>query len=98
MIGAGSVLGSFLISLGAFWHMMNVPDPARDLPIITNYFTWIQAGTFQANAGFMLDHLSGLMILIVAAVAAMVLAHRRRGAVSGPTTADPARSEPEVVG
>ena len=72
MIGSGSVLGAFLISLGAFWHMLNVPDPAKDLPIITNYFTWIQAGTFHANAGFMLDHLSGLMILVVTGVGFLI--------------------------
>src|SRR4051812_27971850 len=71
-IGAGSVLAAFLISLGAFWQMIHVADPARDLPIIRNYFTWIRAGSFQANAGFMLDHLSGLMILVVTGVGFLI--------------------------
>ncbi len=35
------------------------------------------------------------ILLIVAAVAAMVLAHRRRGAVSGPPPAGPARPQPD---
>src|SRR4029079_18226578 len=72
MVGAGTVLGAFIISLGAFWQMMHVPDPERDLPIITNYFTWIKAGIFQANFRLMLDHLSGLMILIVTGVGFLI--------------------------
>jgi len=71
-IGAGTALGSFLISLGAFLQMLRVPDPQRDLPVITNYFTWIQSGSFQANVGFMLDHLSGLMILVVSGVGFLI--------------------------
>src|SRR5262249_43347812 len=41
-------------------------------PIIRDYFTWIQAGRFQSTAGFMLDHLSGLMILIVTGVGFLI--------------------------
>src|SRR5437667_5917851 len=65
LIGAGAVLASFLIAAGTFWQMLHVQDPARDLPIIRNYFTWIRAGAFEANFGLTLDHLSGLMILVV---------------------------------
>jgi NADH-quinone oxidoreductase subunit L len=70
-VGAGTVLFSFAISVGAFWQMMQISDP-HGLPVITNYFTWIQAGSFQANFGFMLDHLSGLMILVVAGVGFLI--------------------------
>src|SRR6185295_9485980 len=42
------------------------------LPILRDYFTWIQAGTFNAQFGFMLDHLSGLMILIVTGVGFLI--------------------------
>ena len=42
------------------------------LPIVRDYFTWIQAGRFQAQFGFMLDHLSGLMILIVTGVGFLI--------------------------
>src|SRR5262245_46369512 len=61
---------SFLISLRAFIAMLNIPD--GELPIITDYFTWIQAGQFQAQFGLMLDHLSGLMILIVTGVSFLI--------------------------
>jgi NADH-quinone oxidoreductase subunit L len=69
-IAAGTVGVSFLISLRAFAAMLNTPD--QQLPILRDYFTWIQAGRFQAQFGFMLDHLSGLMILIVTGVGFLI--------------------------
>ena len=71
IIGAGTVLVSFLISVGAFWQMVQISDP-HALPIIRNYFSWIQAGSFQANFGLLLDHLSGLMILVVTGVGFLI--------------------------
>src|SRR5689334_20955343 len=70
LIAAGSVALSFVISLGAFLQMRNLPE--ESLPVITNYFTWIQAGSFQANFGYLLDHLSGLMILVVTGVGFLI--------------------------
>src|SRR6185436_20356820 len=67
-IGAGTVGVSFLIAVREFVAMLSAPD----LPIIRDYFTWIQAGRFQAQFGFMLDHLSGLMILIVTGVGFLI--------------------------
>ncbi|HET9943390.1 MAG TPA: NADH-quinone oxidoreductase subunit L, partial [Terriglobia bacterium] len=69
-IGAGSVGLSFVISLTAFLQMLRLPE--ESLPIVQNYFTWIQAGSFLASFGFMLDHLSGLMILIVTGVGFLI--------------------------
>src|SRR5688572_18443554 len=69
-IASGSVAISFAISLGAFLQMLGLPE--EELPIVRNYFTWIQAGSFEANFGFMLDHLSGLMILIVTGVGFLI--------------------------
>src|SRR6187399_2757073 len=70
IIGAGSVALSFAISLGAFLQMLRMAE--ESLPIVHNYFVWIQAGAFQANFGFLLDHLSGLMILIVTGVGFLI--------------------------
>jgi NADH-quinone oxidoreductase subunit L len=70
LLACGTVAASFAISLNAFLQMLNMPD--ESLPIIRNYFTWIQAGSFHATAGFMLDHLSGLMILIVTGVGFLI--------------------------
>ncbi len=66
-IGAGTVGMSFLISLQQFFAMMQ-----SNTPILHDYFTWIQAGRFQAQFGLMLDHLSGLMILIVTGVGFLI--------------------------
>jgi NADH-quinone oxidoreductase subunit L len=70
IIGSGTVAISFLISLRAFMAMLNTPE--QQLPILRDYFTWIQAGRFHAEFGFMLDHLSGLMILIVTGVGFLI--------------------------
>jgi NADH-quinone oxidoreductase subunit L len=67
-IGAGTVAISFLIAVWEFVAMLGVTE----LPIVHNYFTWIQAGRFQAQFGLMLDHLSGLMILIVTGVGFLI--------------------------
>ena len=69
-IACGSVGLSFAISLTSFLQMVRMPE--ESLPVVQNYFTWIQAGSFQATAGFMLDHLSGLMILIVTGVGFLI--------------------------
>ena len=69
-IASGSVALSFVISSGAFLQMLRMPD--ESLPIVQNYFTWIEAGSFHASYGFMLDHLSGLMILIVTGVGFLI--------------------------
>ncbi len=70
VLGSGTVAVSFLIALRAFVAMLNTPE--TQLPILRDYFTWIQAGRFQAQFGFMLDHLSGLMILIVTGVGFLI--------------------------
>jgi NADH-quinone oxidoreductase subunit L len=70
VIAAGTVAMAFAISLSAFIQMLGIPE--GELPIVRNYFTWIQAGSFEANFGFMLDHLSGLMILIVTGVGFLI--------------------------
>ena len=70
VIASGSVGLAFVISLTAFLQMLRLPE--ESLPIVQNYFTWIQAGSFHATCGFMLDHLSGLMILIVTGVGFLI--------------------------
>jgi NADH-quinone oxidoreductase subunit L len=69
-IASGTVGLSFVISLGAGLQMLRMPE--ESLPIVQNYFTWIQSGSFQATCGFMLDHLSALMILIVTGVGFLI--------------------------
>jgi NADH-quinone oxidoreductase subunit L len=68
VIGSGAVAISFAISVWEFVAMLGTTQ----LPIVRDYFMWIQAGRFQAQFGFMLDHLSGLMILIVTGVGFLI--------------------------
>jgi NADH-quinone oxidoreductase subunit L len=68
LIGAGTVGVSFLIAVRVFIAMLSAPE----LPILRDYFTWIKAGRFDAQFGFMLDHLSGVMILIVTGVGFLI--------------------------
>jgi NADH-quinone oxidoreductase subunit L len=70
IVGTGAVAVSFLFSLGAFLQMLRMPEGA--LPVVRNYFVWIQAGTFHANFGYQLDHLSGLMIMVVTGVGFLI--------------------------
>src|SRR6478672_8325186 len=69
-IAAGTVGISFVLSLREFIAMLRIPTD--QLPILHDYYTWIQAGRFQAQFGFMLDHLSGVMILIVTGVGFLI--------------------------
>src|SRR6059036_1708260 len=69
-IAVGTVGLSFLLALREFVAMLRLPE--NQLPILRDYFTWIQAGRFQAQFAFMLDHLSGLMILIVTGVGFLI--------------------------
>src|SRR5262245_54277891 len=67
-IGSGTVGISFVIALREFVAMLNTAD----LPIVRDYFIWIQAFAFQAKFGLMFDHLSGVMILIVTGVGFLI--------------------------
>src|SRR5262245_10073550 len=67
-VAAGAVGLSFVIAVREFIAMLGTPE----LPVIRNYFTWIQSGRFEAQFGLMLDHLSGLMILIVTFVGFLI--------------------------
>jgi NADH-quinone oxidoreductase subunit L len=66
IIAAGAIGLSFLISIRAFLAVADGPA------IVVDYFTWIRAGQFEARVGFLVDHLSGLMILIVTGVGFLI--------------------------
>ena len=70
VLGSGTVGASFLLSLGAFGQMTSRGEGAG--PVVADYFTWIAAGGLEARAGFRLDELSGLMILIVTGVGFLI--------------------------
>lgn len=70
VVACGSVLASFVISVIAFLSLKDLPASARIIE--QTLFTWIPAGSFQANIAFLLDPLSAIMILIVTGVGFLI--------------------------
>ncbi|HUK91457.1 MAG TPA: NADH-quinone oxidoreductase subunit L, partial [Blastocatellia bacterium] len=80
VIGCGTVLGSLLITLGAFYQYASGYAPAHgNAPFITSYFTWLPGGaahntlgahiggltSFNIDWGYQIDQLSLLMMFVV---------------------------------
>ena len=70
VVACGSVLASFVMSVSAFLALKDLPVSARIIE--QTLFTWIPAGSFQANIAFLLDPLSAIMILIVTGVGFLI--------------------------
>jgi len=80
LIACAAVAGSFVLSLLAFWAV-NDPrtallssfsqDPVR-YAVAHDFGTWFAAGTFRVHFGLMVDHLSGVMILVVTGVGFLI--------------------------
>ncbi|UCF38269.1 MAG: NADH-quinone oxidoreductase subunit L [Acidobacteriota bacterium] len=69
-IGCGSVFISFAIALLTFFELLGLAPADR---AVTNHlFTWIESGNFVANASFLFDPLSGVMILVVTGVGFLI--------------------------
>jgi len=66
LIACGASGLSFLLAAGAFVELLSLPPAARH--ILHSYFTWIASGAFVAAAEFLLDPLSGIMLLVVTGV------------------------------
>jgi NADH-quinone oxidoreductase subunit L len=70
MIACGSVAVSFLLSLNAFFGLLRLTPDSRSFEYIL--FSWIPAGSFSADIGFLLDPLSAVMILVVTGVGFLI--------------------------
>jgi NADH-quinone oxidoreductase subunit L len=78
LICPGTILLSFLLSVGAVWQLSSLPHKVHQVI----QFSWIaglpfhlangQMGTFQADWGFLLDQLSAVMILVVTGVGFLI--------------------------
>ena len=79
-IASAMMLAALGVSLVAFWQLLALPPDARAYDV--NVAQWFSAiplqlrsgaiGTFQAPWGFRLDPLSGMMILIVTGIGALI--------------------------
>ena len=63
-IGCGTPLLSFGIALNQVFRLaVELPEGKRFFT--DNLYTWISAGSFHAEMGFLLDPLSAVMVLVV---------------------------------
>ena len=62
---------SFLLALVVFSKLLRTP--LEEIPNLSfNYFRWIQVDNFVASFGFMLDQLTGVMLLVVSGVGFLI--------------------------
>ncbi len=67
-IAIGTTGISFLLVVITFFKFLSLHTES----IVINYFTWIKAGDFVANFGFLLDPLSMVMLLVVSGVGFLI--------------------------
>jgi NADH-quinone oxidoreductase subunit L len=67
-LGTAMVGLSFVVALVVFAGLWNQPEHTYELTL----FTWIPAGSFQVDIGFLLDPLSMAMVLFVTGIAALI--------------------------
>jgi NADH-quinone oxidoreductase subunit L len=74
LVATGSVLGAFLLSVGAVSELMDLRARSGDggAMLITNLWSWIESGPLTVAAAFMLDPLSAVMLLIVTGVGFLI--------------------------
>ena len=69
-LGALMVFCSFLVSCGILIELLSKGAEERVFEKVL--FTWIKAGTFKADIGFLIDPLSALMIMVVTGVGFLI--------------------------
>jgi NADH-quinone oxidoreductase subunit L len=67
-LATAMVAGSFVVSVLAFIGLHDQPDNTSTFTL----FTWIPAGRFTVDIGFLLDPLSSAMILFITGVGALI--------------------------
>jgi len=67
-LGTATVGLAFIVSLVVFAGLWNEPEHTYQLRL----FTWIPAGDFHVDVGFLLDPLSMAMILFITGIAALI--------------------------
>jgi NADH-quinone oxidoreductase subunit L len=69
-IACGSVFGSFVLGVIAFFNILGMPESARHITV--KLFDWIVVGTFNTSISFVFDPLSAVMVLVVAGVGFLI--------------------------
>ncbi|MGO9393696.1 MAG: NADH-quinone oxidoreductase subunit L [Desulfobaccales bacterium] len=69
-IGSLAVGLSFVLTVAIFLEFLRLPEGSR--AVEKTMFTWISAGSFQAQAAFLIDPLSLVMLLVVSGVSTLI--------------------------
>jgi NADH-quinone oxidoreductase subunit L len=69
-LGVGTVAGSFLLSLLAFFALMGRGEEERS--VRQHLYSWIEAGPFQVDAALLYDPLSALFLLLITGVGGII--------------------------
>ena len=69
-IGALAVFCSFVVSVMTFLKLIGLPADERSVNV--KIFTWMTAGTFNADIAFLIDPLSCLMLLVVTGIGTLI--------------------------
>lgn len=69
-IATAAIFISFLCSVALFFQLIALPHEERRLAV--NFFEWIAVDKFKINAGFVVDQISSIMILIITGVGSLI--------------------------
>ena len=69
-VATGAVAISFAASVMLFLQLLEASPENRRLSV--TFFEWMSVGQFKVNAGFLVDQISGIMILIITGVGSLI--------------------------
>ena len=69
-IATGAVFLSFVCSVLLMIQLIDSPEDSRRLGV--SFFEWISVGSFKVNAGFVVDQISSIMILIITGIGSLI--------------------------
>jgi NADH-quinone oxidoreductase subunit L len=67
-VATGTVLGSLLLAISAFFAMKGLPDHR----LVLNYGEWMATGSLNVPFGLVIDTLSGTMMLVVTGIGFLI--------------------------
>ncbi len=69
-VATAAVFISFVASILLFLQLVDASPENRRLSV--TFFEWMSVGQFKVNAGFLVDQISGIMILIITGVGSLI--------------------------
>lgn len=69
-IAAGAIGLAFLVGIYTLMELLKLPPEARSIEVV--YYTWMKTGNFSIDAGFLIDPLTMVMVLVVTGVSFLI--------------------------